>query len=43
MTLGDEAAQRNTRSDQRSVRPVTPPAAPAKVEEPDSTPSSKED
>jgi hypothetical protein len=43
MTLGDEAAQRNTRTDQRSVQPVTPSTAPAKAEEPDSAPSSKEE
>ena len=28
MPLGDEAAKRNTRTDQRSVQRPTPPAAP---------------
>jgi hypothetical protein len=33
MTLGDEAAARNTRSDQRTPTPAQQPAAPAKESE----------
>ncbi len=40
MTLGDEAAKRNTRGDRREVIPTPTPAQPAKVE--DATPASKE-
>ena len=40
MTLGDEAAARNTRGARREVKPVQNPTPPAKVE--DTTPASKE-
>lgn len=33
MTLGDEAAERNTRSDRRSPTPAQQPAEPAKETE----------
>ena len=40
MALGDEAAQRNTRSDRRVAQPAQAPAQPAEVK--DTTPASKE-